>query len=339
VPEKPQKQRLNWLLLIPMQVGPATHYARRVKTWMHSILVLQAVVCACRFVLLQDFSGSLWMSLVVGVGWYAIHQDMNITYVCVWGLLCLLNGVFNILALVLPLVFGLIRLQFLTMAMQICIPLVYLAGALFAWHLYHDYEQSLGQNVSSFDPMAKYVDHLDCDERTPLAAVGGFLGGVFSDGKGEKAKEVRAGVQGDVEAAAQEARQAYNEGMKQAQSAYAARGKQAEESARVAWQRGLLQADGFLTGAANLAEQSQGAQVAAGQRAREALRAADQETAADRVQAAHAALEAGKHGQTAANQALADAQQSVQILFSAGQERARAAAQHAAAGGGGVSRA
>mmetsp|Transcript_53284 Transcript_53284/g.155220 ORF Transcript_53284/g.155220 Transcript_53284/m.155220 type:complete len:231 (-) Transcript_53284:80-772(-) len=176
--KKPQEHK-DWLFLIPVQVGPATPYARNVKSWMHLIIIIQAVVCVSRFAVLHDFSGGLWMALVISLGYYAILQGMNITYICCWGALCAVNGVFDVLGFIVPSIIGLLKFNFLSTFVRVSVPLSYLAGALFAWHLYLDYEQHLGHEVSKFDPMAKYSDNFDCEEQTPLQAAGDCVHHVF----------------------------------------------------------------------------------------------------------------------------------------------------------------
>mmetsp|Transcript_142633 Transcript_142633/g.443630 ORF Transcript_142633/g.443630 Transcript_142633/m.443630 type:complete len:189 (-) Transcript_142633:66-632(-) len=156
---------------------------------MHAILIVQAVVCVCRFVILIDFSGGLWMALVVSLGYYAMLQGMNITYVCCWGLMCGVNGIFDVLGFILPCIIGLLKFRFLSTCVRVCIPVSYLAGALFAWHLYLDFEHHRGYDISKFDPMAKCADAFDCEEQTPLQAVGSCVGSVFGSTKDAERKE------------------------------------------------------------------------------------------------------------------------------------------------------
>lgn len=204
--DKPLKEQGDWLFLIPVQVGPASPYARNMKSWMHFIVIIQAVVCACRLAILYDFTGALWMSLVISLCYYAILQEMNITYVCCWGLLCGVNGVFDVLAIILPSIMGLLKFNFLSTFVRVCVPVVYLAGALFAWHLYLDHEHHKGHHVGKldkFDPMARYADSFDCAERTPLQAARVCAGHVFASDKTVERmkKEHKAAAAKEVEVA------------------------------------------------------------------------------------------------------------------------------------------
>mmetsp|Transcript_5187 Transcript_5187/g.7208 ORF Transcript_5187/g.7208 Transcript_5187/m.7208 type:complete len:97 (-) Transcript_5187:50-340(-) len=93
---------------------------------------------------------------------------MNVTYICCWGLACLVNGAFDVLAIILPLIFDLLTAKLLKITILICIPVSEFFGALFAWHLYHDYAVSGHMNVPDFDPLAKLVNELDPEEIKPL---------------------------------------------------------------------------------------------------------------------------------------------------------------------------
>uniref|UniRef100_A0A7S1RVI5 Uncharacterized protein n=1 Tax=Alexandrium catenella TaxID=2925 RepID=A0A7S1RVI5_ALECA len=162
------QERLH-LFGIPVDAGPPTPYMMRMRHWMHVILITQAVLCFLRFGVLWDFLGGFWMLLLVGLGWYTWHQEMNITYVSAWGLACLVNGLFDILAAVLPLLFGLLSLQFLKILILGCIPISELFGAAFAWHLYHDFAVNDHMSVPDYDPLGKLFNELDPEETKPFA--------------------------------------------------------------------------------------------------------------------------------------------------------------------------
>lgn len=159
----------TFLFCIPLQVGPATSYARNVKHWMHSILLLQMSSCLFRMLVIKDISGSFWMIIIVGLGGYAYYQDMNITYVCCWGVACAINGFFDTLGLIFPILLDLVKLSLFNIILRVLAPLSELLGAGFAWHLYVDYYTNgaghgsyVGGLVSQMkDPMGKLVDRTD----------------------------------------------------------------------------------------------------------------------------------------------------------------------------------
>lgn len=173
----------DWLFCIPMQVGPATAYARNVGRWMYFILLIQLAVTVLRFWILVDISGGLWMLLVTLLGCYAVWHEMNITYVSCWGSLCAINGLFDILTLIIPLAVHLIKFQLLDVLIRCSIPVVYLFGALFAWHLYHDYALAHGLYLrTTMDPFGKFVEKYDAASGLPILAKSGAPAGTAAAG-------------------------------------------------------------------------------------------------------------------------------------------------------------
>jgi len=131
----------------PVQIGPPTEFARKMRSWLFLLLMLQTAVCVLRFVCLLDIMGGFIMLIMVGMGWYAWKEDMHITFICSWGCLCLINGAFDLVRFLDYAVkspdplfsskFGFWR-SFET-AIFIAIPVVSLMGALLARYIYYDY--------------------------------------------------------------------------------------------------------------------------------------------------------------------------------------------------------
>merc|ERR1719356_261128 len=137
--DDPPKQGANdtlWFCGIPIKTGPGNTYSRNLIQWMHIIVVFQAIACGAKIVILREYIGAIWMCAVVAVGYYAMHQDMNITFICLWGILCMINGIFDLIGLVLPFIISLVRLNVLHLIAGVASPLSYLLGAVFAVHLY-----------------------------------------------------------------------------------------------------------------------------------------------------------------------------------------------------------
>mmetsp|Transcript_18964 Transcript_18964/g.43034 ORF Transcript_18964/g.43034 Transcript_18964/m.43034 type:complete len:181 (+) Transcript_18964:86-628(+) len=88
------------LLPIPaMPAGPSP-FAKSMTNWVLAMLIVQSVLCLLRFVLLLDILGGFIMAICVGLGWYAWKEDMNITFICYWGFMGLINGVFGLVQLI-----------------------------------------------------------------------------------------------------------------------------------------------------------------------------------------------------------------------------------------------
>lgn len=158
------------LFYIPLQVGPMTHTAKNLQHWLQFILVLQLATCILRIVIINDFFGGLWMLLLIWAGAYAWKQDMNITYVCFWGLGCAVNAIFDILSLLLPMVmpFLIFKVTLLHTIVRILNPFSELMGAALAWHLFRDYSveheednNPLGRVARNCDPFGKQFDDMD----------------------------------------------------------------------------------------------------------------------------------------------------------------------------------
>lgn len=131
-----------WLFCIPMQVGPATEYARSRRHWLFQILFLQVVMWLVRAVVLRDTVATLWMAAVIVLGGYAYHHQMNISYVCAWGLMCFVNGIFDTILLCVGLGTGESAEHSLV---RVFLVLAYMMGATLARHMYIDY--ALHENV------------------------------------------------------------------------------------------------------------------------------------------------------------------------------------------------
>jgi hypothetical protein len=147
----------TFLMNFPVQTGPATQYAMRQRSWMQFILGAQLVLMLLQLFYLMNFIGFFWMFLVFVVGAYAYRQDnMNITYISAWGVLCLINGLLDIVAMIIPLVFGLMSLDVLGIIVRICIPLSELLGAAFAWDLYCDFLENKGETPPYVNPFRRF---------------------------------------------------------------------------------------------------------------------------------------------------------------------------------------
>jgi len=150
--EQDVNKKMRKLFGIPMEAGPATPYMLRMRHWMHIVLGIQLGLCGIRFAILLDIMGGFWMVLVCGIGWYAWWRNMNITYVSAWGFACLINGIFDVLGVVIPLAFDAFNMNFIMSLIRISIPASELIGAAFAWHLHHDYMSGIGHQAMGDDP-------------------------------------------------------------------------------------------------------------------------------------------------------------------------------------------
>ncbi|CAK0846567.1 unnamed protein product [Prorocentrum cordatum] len=129
---------------MPAQMGPASESLRAMSPWMLALLVLQTVLCSVRIVVFLDILGGFIPAIGIGIGWYAWKDDMNITFICYWGVMCLINGAFDFVKWIdsavhaqMPLFSSKASTTYNVLsAVQLLIPLSVLAAAPFAYRAY-----------------------------------------------------------------------------------------------------------------------------------------------------------------------------------------------------------
>lgn len=126
--------------MLPLQVGPPTDYARGKRGVLFLILFFQVAVTAFRLVFHLDIFGALFMAVQVSIGAYAWRQDMNITYLCIFGIICMVNGVMSTIAAIIPIIIDVASLEVFKVISACLMPVADFAGALLAWVLYKDHE-------------------------------------------------------------------------------------------------------------------------------------------------------------------------------------------------------
>eukprot|EP00401_Gymnodinium_catenatum_P069472 CAMPEP_0117571766 /NCGR_PEP_ID=MMETSP0784-20121206/59948_1 /TAXON_ID=39447 /ORGANISM="" /LENGTH=159 /DNA_ID=CAMNT_0005369991 /DNA_START=73 /DNA_END=549 /DNA_ORIENTATION=- len=82
-----------------MPSGPPSRYVLGKRPWLCTLLVVQTAFCVLRFFLLLDIMGGFIMTICVAVGWYGYCQDMQLMYICYWGMMGLFNGVLELVRL------------------------------------------------------------------------------------------------------------------------------------------------------------------------------------------------------------------------------------------------
>merc|ERR1719162_1791592 len=130
---------------MPAQLGGPTDFGKSMTPVMLAILVLQTM-------------GGFIMAIAIGLGWYAWKQDMNITFICYWGMMSLFNGVMDLVKLIdyqvkspMPLFSGEAPAMYnVASCVQLAIPFSALGGCVLAWYLYKDATASPGSESSSF---------------------------------------------------------------------------------------------------------------------------------------------------------------------------------------------
>eukprot|EP00440_Ansanella_granifera_P063163 gb/GFBE01068490.1/.p1 GENE.gb/GFBE01068490.1/~~gb/GFBE01068490.1/.p1 ORF type:complete len:185 (+),score=35.84 gb/GFBE01068490.1/:1-555(+) len=167
-------------MLLPMPPmptpGTSSGYAKSRQYAILSLLVAQSVLVLMRWVLLLDILGGFVMALATGFGWYAYKEDLHITFLCYWGMMCLINGVFDFVKFIdywvhdpMPIFASNLPLSYnLSSLTMLLVPLVTLPGALIAWYIYKD---------ASEGDVGSYGSYSSRDqETTPLRSSGSVFG-------------------------------------------------------------------------------------------------------------------------------------------------------------------
>merc|ERR1719221_1741833 len=81
---------------MPIPEGPISAYARTMKPYVLGVLIFQTVMLMIRVFWLTEIMPGFIMLIAVAIGWYAYKEDMHITFICYWGMMCLFNGAFDL---------------------------------------------------------------------------------------------------------------------------------------------------------------------------------------------------------------------------------------------------
>eukprot|EP00747_Dinoflagellata_sp_TGD_P166482 gnl/TRDRNA2_/TRDRNA2_189335_c0_seq1.p1 gnl/TRDRNA2_/TRDRNA2_189335_c0~~gnl/TRDRNA2_/TRDRNA2_189335_c0_seq1.p1 ORF type:complete len:186 (-),score=28.35 gnl/TRDRNA2_/TRDRNA2_189335_c0_seq1:47-604(-) len=126
---------------MPQPSGPLSEYAVSRRPVVLGVLIFQSILVMLRIFMFLDIMGGFIMALVVALGWYAWKEDMHITFICYWGMMCLVQGMFGLAQFLDAWVHGGLSFEgsaAIFAIIQLCMPISYALGAFFAWHLYQD---------------------------------------------------------------------------------------------------------------------------------------------------------------------------------------------------------
>merc|ERR1719453_2978126 len=89
--------------------------------------------------------GGFVVAIVIGLGWYAANNDMNIQFLCYYGLMSAINGVFDLvkfidIAVKAPVLFSSAApvIHNITVGVLLFGPLLELVGAALIWSIYKE---------------------------------------------------------------------------------------------------------------------------------------------------------------------------------------------------------
>jgi len=211
--------------LFPMQVGPPTQYARDKRPILCLILLVQTALIITHCVFSFDIIGALIMCVNVFVGFLSWQQEMNITYLCIYGIVCFLNGLFSLVMAFLVILVEIATVQIGAVISSCFLPMANFAGAYLAYLVWKDWQmkekkQGIYATKSSWSSLAAPAAGLfglgsmfSTAENAPLNSAQSTGSGSMFGGKG-----YTLGQAGDTDAFLTKAKAYSDQGYAQAQS-------------------------------------------------------------------------------------------------------------------------
>lgn len=165
---------------MPQQVGPPTPEMIRHKRTLLGFVILQGFMGIIGLAWLADLLNFVFACAQVFVGYQAYDKDMHISYISLWGVISLVNGVLQTVGEVLPILMGVLSMKLSEAFVRCMMPVASLLGAAFAWHIYVDYANQ--EHINDFglhnafrDPWA--MAGAKAGEKAYNVTHPGFLGG------------------------------------------------------------------------------------------------------------------------------------------------------------------
>lgn len=170
--------------IIPLQVGPPTEYARSRRHWLLSLVFLLAIELICVIIFLRNIGLSIILGVMTAVGYYALYQDMNITYICAFGVMNFVLFWVCLLSQILPMCLGVVNsewhkgdMKVMDWVTRIIALVLTFFGSFLCWNLFRDYEAAQGYDLPDAQTMMR---------RGAYGAAGFTKQGVMAMGKTAK---------------------------------------------------------------------------------------------------------------------------------------------------------
>lgn len=139
----------NAFQFFPIQVGGPTPYARSRRLIFVGVNVYILLMAIMAFVEFMNFLSGIIMSLAVLAALLAFKEDMNVTYVCWWGVFCTAGAIAGLVGALIG-----FAVKISTIVIKFNIPLSCAFGMILAWFLYADYE---AEHPESNDMVASWL--------------------------------------------------------------------------------------------------------------------------------------------------------------------------------------
>jgi len=139
----------NQFQFFPIQVGGPTPYARSRRLLFIGVGVYQLVMAMMALIEFQNFLSGIIMIFGVLAGGLALKEDMNITYICWFGMISAAGCIAGIVGALIG-----FAVKISTIVIKFNIPLSCFFGMAVAWWIYADYE---AEHPESTDMVASWL--------------------------------------------------------------------------------------------------------------------------------------------------------------------------------------
>jgi hypothetical protein len=163
-------QKVGGMQFFPVQVGPPTEKAKKMQWLFAACAIFQLLMGIMVAIEFLNFVSGLIMCLGTAIAFFAWKENMNITYICWWGLMSTIGFVVGVASIFIG-----FAVRISTLVVKCNVPLSCLFGMIMAWTLYTDYEQT----HDCTDMMTSWLRGLGLLKPKPILPAGNnpFFGG------------------------------------------------------------------------------------------------------------------------------------------------------------------
>jgi len=130
-------QRAGQVQFFPVQVGPPTEKTKSRRWIFIGVAVYQMLMGIMAIIEFFNMISGLVMIVGCMIAWFAWKENMNITYLCWWGMFSIVGFVVGVVSAFIG-----FAIKISTIVIKFNIPLSCLFGVLMWWTLYTEYEQT-----------------------------------------------------------------------------------------------------------------------------------------------------------------------------------------------------
>lgn len=192
--------QVRQMQVFPVQIGPPTPYAKSRQMVFIAIGIYQALMGIMALVEFMNFLSGIVMIVMVLIAFMAWKEDMNITYICWWGVLSSIGFVVGMVSAFIG-----FAVKISTIVIKFNIPFSCFCGMVMTWFLYSNYEQEhpeatdvFGGWLRSFGLLPKQVPPVEAGYAATLLSKDHLpqFGGAFGGAEAYKMQAEKARAMG-----------------------------------------------------------------------------------------------------------------------------------------------